>query len=143
MKRSAEKAKGYADYLASEVWAAKRLEVLARDKCCQAQGCEETCGLHVHHRRYPKTLGTEPTEWLVALCKPHHDALHALKKQARVGIARATAIFLDGVVDTRVEVRKPRAPRRRVKRKSGTNPRALGENPRARGDNPRARKGKK
>lgn len=71
----------YDEYLASDVWRAKRAQVIAR--CggkCETSGCERDVE-EVHHSRYPRILGNEPIQWLVALCSEHHRAAHGLSRQ--------------------------------------------------------------
>lgn len=69
----------YDDYLRSDVWRAKRQEVLRRaEGRCEAPGCARAAR-EVHHKRYPREstqLGNEPIEWLLALCVEHHRVEH-------------------------------------------------------------------
>jgi len=71
----------YQQYLMSETWRYKRLEVYYRDKgVCQAKIKGVVCGVRtkeVHHRRYPEKLGSEPVEWLMLCCRDCHKAIHA------------------------------------------------------------------
>ncbi|MFC4632274.1 HNH endonuclease [Dokdonia ponticola] len=65
-------------YLKSDAWRRKRYVVLKRDdwKCvyCGAKATQ------VHHKRYArKNIGREPIKWLVSVCKPCHEGLHANK----------------------------------------------------------------
>jgi 5-methylcytosine-specific restriction endonuclease McrA len=63
------------DYLKSDAWSRKRYVVLKRDNWkCVFCGGKAT---QVHHKKYAKTsIGKEPIEWLVSLCKKCHDAQH-------------------------------------------------------------------
>jgi len=69
----------YALYLKSPRWAELREEALIRDgrKC---KLCASDCGLQVHHREYPKILGSEPLEDLVTLCSACHSIYHKKKE---------------------------------------------------------------
>ena len=98
----------YAAYLASPAWGEKRRAVVARDGHCQARGCTSTSRLQVHHRQYPKRLGDEPIEWLVTLCDTHHEALHRLRQQHGMWLAKATQIVLGEIDRERMEVRSGR-----------------------------------
>ena len=61
-------------YLNSSNWKKKRKAVLQRDnyRCvyCPNKATE------VHHLRYAKKIGTEPTKWLVSICRPCHNKAH-------------------------------------------------------------------
>lgn len=61
-------------YLKSDDWRRKRYVVLKRDnwKCvyCGAKATE------VHHKRYARRIGREPTKWLVSICNSCHQAIH-------------------------------------------------------------------
>ena len=66
----------YEDYLVSDVWRAKRALVVTRAMgCCEHSGCTRAVD-EVHHIRYPRTWGNEPTHWLVGLCEEHHREAH-------------------------------------------------------------------
>ncbi|MGE0745272.1 MAG: HNH endonuclease [Rhodospirillales bacterium] len=68
----------YASYLQSPQWQGKRDAVRLR-----ALGRCEFCGAamrDVHHVRYPKTLGTEPDDDLLAVCGRCHDLSHGRRK---------------------------------------------------------------
>lgn len=68
----------YAKYINSEKWNTIRLQRLAIDSNeCVLCGCEAK---HVHHRRYPKTLGTETVCDLVSLCAGCHANYHKYKR---------------------------------------------------------------
>ena len=61
-------------YLKSAAWQRKRFLVLKRDNwCCVHCGRNAT---QVHHKKYAKTIGKEPIEWLESVCKSCHDDLH-------------------------------------------------------------------
>lgn len=62
-------------YLKSAAWKRKRYLVLKRDNWrCAYCGGKAT---EVHHKKYAKNnIGKEPIEWLVAICKSCHDAIH-------------------------------------------------------------------
>lgn len=71
----------YARYLGSPEWREKRLAVMKRSH----GKCEFRCGrdaAHVHHVRYPKVLGTEPLEDLVAVCERCHETAHGIKRES-------------------------------------------------------------
>jgi hypothetical protein len=69
----------YKSYLSSAVWKKKRYDALLRDKwTCSHCGKKAT---EVHHKRYPKTLGDEPLEWLESICKSCHYKLHSIPKK--------------------------------------------------------------
>ena len=63
-------------YLKSDAWRRKRYVVFKRDNwTCQYCGARAT---QVHHKRYAKyQIGKEPIKWLVSVCKPCHDKIHA------------------------------------------------------------------
>ena len=63
------------EYLKSEAWKRKRYVVLKRDNWrCVYFGGRAT---QVHHKKYAKrSIGKEPIEWLVSVCKDCHDAQH-------------------------------------------------------------------
>jgi 5-methylcytosine-specific restriction endonuclease McrA len=63
-------------YLQSDTWQRKRFVVLRRDNWqCVYCGARDT---QVHHKKYAKrTIGKEPTNWLVSVCPKCHDKLHA------------------------------------------------------------------
>lgn len=68
-------AEEYEKYLQSETWKIIRAQRLALDNYeCVLCGKEAQ---HVHHRRYPKSWGTETIKDLVCLCNlchlKHHD----------------------------------------------------------------------
>jgi hypothetical protein len=48
----------------------------ARDRHCQAPGCNRTRGLHAHHRKHWIDGGTTDLDNLVLLCSVHHRMLH-------------------------------------------------------------------
>lgn len=61
-------------YLKSDAWQRKRYVVFRRDNwSCVHCGGRAT---QVHHKRYAKTIGKEPIEWLESVCKTCHDSLH-------------------------------------------------------------------
>lgn len=62
------------DYLKSDAWKAKRQIVLDRDgHRCRICGNRAT---QVHHTRYAKKIGSEPIEWLIAICNRCHRKEH-------------------------------------------------------------------
>jgi 5-methylcytosine-specific restriction endonuclease McrA len=63
------------EYLKSDAWKRKRYVVLRRDNWkCVYCGAKAT---QVHHKRYAKrSIGKEPIEWLVSICRKCHDAQH-------------------------------------------------------------------
>lgn len=84
----------YHVYLLSTVWRELKNKALqsANHRC---QTCNSPLNLNVHHRKYPKTLGTEPVSDLVVLCRACHKTFHRLNtlseiKQYRVGKIRNT-----------------------------------------------------
>lgn len=67
----------YAQYLKSDEWREKRAAIRLR-----SLGRCEFCGAameHVHHVKYPKHLGTEPLDDLVAVCSRCHSKSHGVK----------------------------------------------------------------
>jgi hypothetical protein len=48
----------------------------ARDRHCQAPGCNRTRGLHAHHRKHWIDGGTTDLDNLILLCTVHHRMLH-------------------------------------------------------------------
>jgi 5-methylcytosine-specific restriction endonuclease McrA len=68
----------YAAYLRSSIWKAKREAALERaDNRCQV--CNSDLLLQVHHRKYPKELGTEDPMDLTVLCRRCHDLFHNVR----------------------------------------------------------------
>ncbi|MFD2919005.1 HNH endonuclease [Terrimonas rubra] len=62
-------------YLKSAAWKRKRYLVLKRDNWRCAHCGEKAT--QVHHKKYAKNnIGKEPIEWLEAICKSCHDAIH-------------------------------------------------------------------
>ena len=62
------------DYLKSDAWQRKRYLVLKRDNWrCVYCGARAT---QVHHLKYAKNIGREPTDWLVSVCEECHKARH-------------------------------------------------------------------
>ena len=65
----------YRAYLESPQWKKLRAESLRRAKyLCQI--CASPQKLQVHHRKYPRFLGTEPVEDLTVLCHRCHRQWH-------------------------------------------------------------------
>jgi len=64
----------YKEYLNSDTWKTIRAQRMAIDKneCCL---CGEKAA-HVHHKRYPKKLGTETVNDLASLCEKCHSKHH-------------------------------------------------------------------
>ncbi len=89
----------YQQYLKSPEWRTLRLKALAYalHKC---QLCNGEKDLHVHHRVYPKVLGTEPVTDLTVLCNTCHTMFHkttsyvlkAVKERERKALERGTNI---------------------------------------------------
>ncbi|MHB1956163.1 MAG: HNH endonuclease [Sulfobacillus sp.] len=68
----------YRAYLESPQWKQLRSEALRRAKyLCQI--CASPQKLQVHHRKYPRFLGTEPVEDLTVLCHRCHRQWHGEK----------------------------------------------------------------
>ena len=65
----------YTAYLKSAEWKLLRRKALdhADDRC---QTCNSNKTLHVHHRVYPKELGTEKLNDLTVLCNKCHYLFH-------------------------------------------------------------------
>lgn len=62
----------YEEYLASPGWRSLRTQALARDDySCRV--CNGRTRLEVHHRCYPRVLGTEDVRDLTTLCHSCHD----------------------------------------------------------------------
>ena len=82
----------YDSYMRSDAWKAKRLLVLERDRwqcmtCdCIHEGRFTKADLQVHHRHY-RNLGNEPLEDLVSICPECHDAITAVHRRRRFGVA--------------------------------------------------------
>jgi len=71
---------GYAEYMRSPEWAARRAGVLARaGNCCEFCGAEPGLdvagGLQVHHTSY-ENLGAERLGDLIVLCADCHGDAH-------------------------------------------------------------------
>ncbi len=73
----------YDAYLHSSVWQEKREKALTRDghRC---RLCNSSNRLNVHHRCYPKILGTEPLEDLITLCMKCHEKFHNINQVEHV-----------------------------------------------------------
>jgi 5-methylcytosine-specific restriction endonuclease McrA len=68
----------YRSYIASPEWRAKREEMKRRSKRgYSCAPCGATDRLDLHHRTY-KRLGNERLSDLMWLCRPCHDAVHAI-----------------------------------------------------------------
>lgn len=67
----------YEEYISSNLWSEKRKIALMRDnhRCqlCVEDELSPFPELEVHHKKYPEILGEEPVEWLITLCKFHHE----------------------------------------------------------------------
>ena len=69
----------YQKYLTTDIWKAIRAQRLCLDNGeCVLCGEEAK---HVHHRRYPKKLGTETIKDLVSLCSSCHGKHHGKEDQ--------------------------------------------------------------
>ena len=72
-----KKEKSYSQKLKDPRWRAKRKQILIRDKyACQECGLVKLKGHHVHHLKYIGEPWETPDEFLVTLCKDHHDEIH-------------------------------------------------------------------
>jgi len=75
-----EKRKVYYEYLKSDKWKRKRDKVMLRDKnVCQA--CLTREATDVHHLTYER-IYNEPLFDLVAICRPCHEKIHDLERDA-------------------------------------------------------------
>jgi len=86
----------YAEYMESNEWYWKKKKALSRagHKC---QRCDrKNIELHVHHKKYPKVLGTEPSTWLEVLCINCHAEHH--KEKLLANPDQAPRDLLDRVV---------------------------------------------
>lgn len=85
----------YREYLRSDVWRQKRALVLQRsDGTCELCGGTAT---QVHHVQYPKTLGTETLDSLVAVCEQCHRKSHGIVEYPEVNIvAKRVVPSFDG-----------------------------------------------
>lgn len=73
----------YQKYLQSPEWAAKRRQILDRDKHkCQTCLSGREVRLEVHHKSY-EHLGNEPLEELITLCNICHDAITSSNRWRR------------------------------------------------------------
>ena len=63
--------RNYDDYLHSGVWKKLSSKARARDGY-RCRTCNRSGDLEVHHRRYPKYLGTESVNDLTTLCRDCH-----------------------------------------------------------------------
>jgi 5-methylcytosine-specific restriction endonuclease McrA len=70
-----DRQRDYIDYLDSPTWRCKRSQALARDGF-RCRICNSDKSPTVHHRKYPKILGTEAVEDLTTLCSRCHDLFH-------------------------------------------------------------------
>lgn len=101
----------YVDYLNSPTWKRIRKAALIRDRyTCRACGDP---ALHVHHDRYPHTLGQEKQSWLYSLCAECHAEIHAIVASG-VNLKSATRHV---VMRTNTPVRKTKAQKGRSKKK--------------------------
>lgn len=75
MKILTDRQRNYVEYLESAAWQIKRQEAIMRDGF-RCRICNSEKNLTVHHRVYPKILGTEPIEDLTTLCFRCHDLFH-------------------------------------------------------------------
>lgn len=69
--------KAYQEYLESDKWKTIRAQRLAMDNG-ECALCVSKA-YHVHHRRYPKELGTETISDLVSLCEDCHNKFHDIE----------------------------------------------------------------
>lgn len=76
----------YAEYLASDRWAATRQRYKASGKpwVCWVCGC--TTRLQLHHQAYSH-LGVERLSDLVVLCRPHHGEVHDYLDRFNLSVA--------------------------------------------------------
>lgn len=71
----AQRRREYKAYLKSDIWKAVRGAAIYRaGGVCE--WCKGTDLLQVHHKEYPKALGTETPEMLQVLCDPCHAEAH-------------------------------------------------------------------
>jgi hypothetical protein len=99
----------YIDYLNSPTWRRIRKAALIRDRhTCRACGDPAQ---HVHHDRYPNTLGQEKQSWLYSLCADCHAEIHAIVDSG-VNLKSATRHV---VMRTNTPIRKKK--QRKVKKK--------------------------
>ena len=76
--RRRQKHASYEDYLRSNTWQAKRIQVIRRSSGrCESVGCTHSLD-EVHHVKYPRVWGHEPIEWLIGLCEEHHREAHQI-----------------------------------------------------------------
>lgn len=76
----------YREYLLSPEWAIIRTQRLTLDNY-ECVLCSSVAA-HVHHRRYPDTLGTETINDLVSLCAECHSKHHAINQDHITRIKR-------------------------------------------------------
>lgn len=73
----------YLEYLQSDRWKELKEEAYKiHGRICKQ--CESKKNLQVHHKRYPKELGTEsPKDDLIILCKKCHRKFHGYRELPR------------------------------------------------------------
>jgi len=77
----------YREYLKSDKWNVMRNIALIRaDFKCQL--CNGTEKLNVHHRKYPKVLGSEPITDLIVLCRECHENHHRINPPSKCDSSR-------------------------------------------------------
>ena len=83
----------YQEYLKSDTWKTIRAQRIAIDNG-ECVLCAEPAE-HVHHRRYPKELGSETVNDLVCLCAKCHAKHHESEPEfQKVSVGRLT-LFVD------------------------------------------------
>ena len=82
MKPLTDRQISYVEYLESAAWRIKRQEAIARDGF-RCRICNSDKSVVVHHRKYPKILGTEPVEDLTTLCNKCHNLYHEKGKHKK------------------------------------------------------------
>lgn len=73
--KTGEKVSNYKEYLKTNHWIKKKLE-LKKEYICECRICQSTTGLNVHHTSY-KNIGNEKLNELCYLCYNCHSWLHS------------------------------------------------------------------
>jgi hypothetical protein len=85
----ATSAERYFAYINSPAWRGRReryFEAIGGRRC---ELCGATEGVEVHHHTYVR-LGRELDDDLLAVCKPHHDEIHAAREAMGCTLTQAT-----------------------------------------------------
>ena len=98
----------YKEYLKSPAWYALRQQALSDSgHCCRL--CNYPHMLNVHHRKYPKVLGTEPVTDLIVLCskchKLFHEKLSFKRKDRNWQQVSRHIVFADGSIKNMIGTR--------------------------------------